>query len=284
MNKFIDLTGQKFEKLIVAERVDNNSRGDTMWRCICDCGKEIITRGNSLRSGHTRSCGCLCRWTKEEDNILKQFYQNNGSEYCSKLINRTKGSILIRAQELNLKTIVVSSNLPKKTIIKKLSDKQVLSICKIHGETIHYYHDNKIRRCLRCKNIQMIEHNKNPFNNLISRLRFRIRHSLNNILKDSKGILNGAFRNLPYSQLDLFNHIENIKKQQRNCCPICNNNYDEVGFNIEHIIPLKIAKTEQEIINLFALSNLSLMCGSCNSSKGKKDYNIWMESKNVINI
>lgn len=30
-----------------------------MWRCQCECGNEIVVRGDSLRSGHTKSCGCL---------------------------------------------------------------------------------------------------------------------------------------------------------------------------------------------------------------------------------
>lgn len=33
------------------------SRG-AMWSCRCDCGGDVITRGSSLRSGNTRSCGC----------------------------------------------------------------------------------------------------------------------------------------------------------------------------------------------------------------------------------
>ena len=29
------------------------------WKCKCDCGKEIIVKGSSLRNGNTKSCGCL---------------------------------------------------------------------------------------------------------------------------------------------------------------------------------------------------------------------------------
>lgn len=55
-----DLTGQKFNKLTVISRAEN--RGKTiMWNCKCDCieGNETIVQGNSLKSGHTKSCGCL---------------------------------------------------------------------------------------------------------------------------------------------------------------------------------------------------------------------------------
>jgi len=52
--KFIDITGQKFGKLLVI------SRSNSLWNCICDCGNKIsVASGSSLRKGHTRSCGCL---------------------------------------------------------------------------------------------------------------------------------------------------------------------------------------------------------------------------------
>lgn len=57
MPKFNDLTGMRFGRLTVIERVEN--RGNyAMWRCRCDCGGETITRTSSLKNGHTKSCGC----------------------------------------------------------------------------------------------------------------------------------------------------------------------------------------------------------------------------------
>lgn len=32
-----------------------------MWLCQCDCGNEVTVSGNRLRSGNTKSCGCLRR-------------------------------------------------------------------------------------------------------------------------------------------------------------------------------------------------------------------------------
>lgn len=53
------MIGKKFNKLLVLKRVDNDKYGNTMWLCKCECGnvKEIL--GAHLRSGHTKSCGCL---------------------------------------------------------------------------------------------------------------------------------------------------------------------------------------------------------------------------------
>ena len=60
MFKVIDLTGQRFGKLTVLEKSTlNNGHTNANWRCRCDCGNEKIARAASLRSGATRSCGCL---------------------------------------------------------------------------------------------------------------------------------------------------------------------------------------------------------------------------------
>ena len=56
---FIDLTGQRFGRLVVISRAENNKHGDAMWNCVCDCGNTIVTVGGALRRGHTSSCGCL---------------------------------------------------------------------------------------------------------------------------------------------------------------------------------------------------------------------------------
>jgi len=61
LNKLIDLTGQKFGRLTVIKRVENDKWGAAYWLCKCNCelGKEFVVRGGHLRSGMVRSCGCL---------------------------------------------------------------------------------------------------------------------------------------------------------------------------------------------------------------------------------
>lgn len=59
MGKFVDLTGQRFEKLVVIRRAENTSYGHPQWLCQCDCGNQTIVLGAHLRSGHTKSCGCM---------------------------------------------------------------------------------------------------------------------------------------------------------------------------------------------------------------------------------
>ena len=59
--RFIDLQGQRFERLVVLGFVGRNSRNCALWLCQCDCGnKTILTIGDLRHSVKpTRSCGCL---------------------------------------------------------------------------------------------------------------------------------------------------------------------------------------------------------------------------------
>ncbi len=59
MPKMINLVGQKFERLVVIKRVENNKWGSSRWLCLCDCDNETIIQGGDLRSGAAKSCGCL---------------------------------------------------------------------------------------------------------------------------------------------------------------------------------------------------------------------------------
>lgn len=54
------LEGQAFGRLTVVER-DGSKRRLATWLCQCECGNRIVTTGANLRSGITRSCGCLQR-------------------------------------------------------------------------------------------------------------------------------------------------------------------------------------------------------------------------------
>jgi len=58
--KLIDLTGKRFGKLTVKKRVEVDRKG-TFWECKCDCGNVKVVIGNHLKSGNTKSCGCLAK-------------------------------------------------------------------------------------------------------------------------------------------------------------------------------------------------------------------------------
>lgn len=56
--KLNDLTGQRFGRLFVVKRVENNKWNETCWLCQCDCGNRTVVNYGKLAYGHTTSCGC----------------------------------------------------------------------------------------------------------------------------------------------------------------------------------------------------------------------------------
>ena len=61
--KIENLTGQRFGKLVVVKRAEDyvSPKGvhSIQWLCKCDCGNEVVTLARNLKSGYTKSCGCL---------------------------------------------------------------------------------------------------------------------------------------------------------------------------------------------------------------------------------
>ena len=67
----VPMVGKTFGRLTVVEQAPTpaGKTGREAWyRCRCQCGGEITTRGTSLRRGITRSCGCLRREETQRRN------------------------------------------------------------------------------------------------------------------------------------------------------------------------------------------------------------------------
>lgn len=60
-SKFEDISGNKYGKLTVLRMLKPHEkvRKGYSWLCQCDCGKIVHGNANKLKSGHTKSCGCL---------------------------------------------------------------------------------------------------------------------------------------------------------------------------------------------------------------------------------
>lgn len=55
--KFRNLTGERFERLVVLRLY--SATNPISWVCRCDCGREKVIKGGSLMNRMTKSCGCL---------------------------------------------------------------------------------------------------------------------------------------------------------------------------------------------------------------------------------
>lgn len=59
--QFEDLTGQQFNRLFVNSLYGKNKNGNYAWNCTCSCGKRTVVESANLKTGNTKSCGCLQR-------------------------------------------------------------------------------------------------------------------------------------------------------------------------------------------------------------------------------
>lgn len=54
-----DMVGKRFNKLTVIKYLYSDKYKNACWECKCDCGNKVIVNSHDLKSGHTKSCGCL---------------------------------------------------------------------------------------------------------------------------------------------------------------------------------------------------------------------------------
>ncbi len=82
----LELTGQVFGRLTVIRRAEKPPLAPalTFWLCRCQCGKEKVISGHSLRNKYTRSCGCLL------GDVNRQLRQTHGGRKSSEYISWTQ--------------------------------------------------------------------------------------------------------------------------------------------------------------------------------------------------
>lgn len=70
----IDLTGQRFGELMVTERAGTKNN-HSLWKCLCThCGSYTLVTSSDLRTGNTKSCGCIKRekFTNKTHGLSKE--------------------------------------------------------------------------------------------------------------------------------------------------------------------------------------------------------------------
>ena len=66
LTRLKDERGNRYGRLYALRHVGSSSLGLAQWFCFCNCGGRTVVLGSNLRSGQTRSCGCLQR----KSNVL----------------------------------------------------------------------------------------------------------------------------------------------------------------------------------------------------------------------
>ena len=81
-SNFVDLTGKKFNKLLVLRRVDDkvqeNGRRRVRYLCQCDCGNLLEVNADSLTTNNSKSCGCINSYGERK---IERILQDNNIWY-----------------------------------------------------------------------------------------------------------------------------------------------------------------------------------------------------------
>lgn len=85
--KRLNLIGDEYGKLTVIEELDR--KGYTrMFLCECECGNKVEVQMSNLRTGHTKSCGCL----QKEITSTKSSLDLKGKSFGRLTVVRRNGS------------------------------------------------------------------------------------------------------------------------------------------------------------------------------------------------
>ena len=74
------MVGHKYGRLTVLKRTGRSADDRPLWLCLCDCGKRKVVNQDFLRSGSTRSCGCLHRIAGDNKITHGESSNYNGKE------------------------------------------------------------------------------------------------------------------------------------------------------------------------------------------------------------
>lgn len=78
MQKRTTLYGMKFGRLTAVEPIRVGDEKIFRWRCICECGNEVLVPSYKLKSGHTKSCGCLV--SEKRTQMNKEMATHNATD------------------------------------------------------------------------------------------------------------------------------------------------------------------------------------------------------------
>lgn len=91
-NNKIEMIGKNFGRLTVIAEAGSSKGKKLLYKCECSCGNIRIIHGCCLRSGHTKSCGCLSQerktthgmWNSSEYKIWEAIIQRCTNEKSTK--------------------------------------------------------------------------------------------------------------------------------------------------------------------------------------------------------
>jgi hypothetical protein len=277
------IEGKTFNWLTVQERIENQDNR-IMWRCLCNCGKIVEARGDHLKAGKTKSCGCL---TKHKRNnamqnrvfgyltVLEEVEDRseNGSVIWKCLCHCGK-EVLKPASRLTSGRVRSCSSGCFKTSGEKDLTGKTFGRFKVIGKVKN---DEKIGikwKCLcTCGNIRLIVTNYliSGHSKSCGCLALDMKSGKNNNFykhglsktKEYKHLIKQRRRtrmsNVGYEDIDP-KILKKKFKRLGNSCVYCN---AKEKITVDHVVPVSRG-------GVHALRNLVPACAKCNSSKRNK--------------
>lgn len=156
MSRIKDIVGERFGKLTVVRylRTDVKPYGRTViWECKCDCGNIVEVSTSALRSGNTKSCGCL----KSENLVGMKFGRLTVMDRESPKSKKTKGLWICKCECGNVIKVNTSALKSGNTTSCGCKRKETLRQLRTkHGESdtrlYKVWLDMK-RRCYNAKDV-----------------------------------------------------------------------------------------------------------------------------------
>lgn len=268
--RFKDLSGQSFNGVLIL-RIFERKKAGTKYLCKCHCGKEFVAIGNHIKSGNTKSCGCLAHkfvYRKTKDRICevcgenKKLTKDNFREYkpehflwvckkCAKLDHKE----------------YYSKNKNKILMCRKEYRQENIEIIKIRDN--EYRKNNKERLKEKLKTRRLYKLKNDPNYRLMVKLRARIKRAIRDFGNSNKVDKTDKLIGCTISFLK--EHLQRTAiKNGYKYFDI--NNYSGKEYHIDHILPCRMfdfSKEENQYI-CFNWRNLQILSAKENLSKGAK--------------
>ena len=75
-NGFIDISGQRFGKLVAIQPTEHRQAKSIIWKCMCDCGDIHLASAHNLKSGDVSRCS-TCKVTSKGEEKIRSILEEN---------------------------------------------------------------------------------------------------------------------------------------------------------------------------------------------------------------
>jgi hypothetical protein len=100
----VDYSNKKFNYLTAIKSTDKRMGSNVVWECLCDCGNICYADSGSLKTGNTKSCGCLkvASGKRNIELVNKKSRLPVGYAACNQLFGRYRREALSRGLSFSL--------------------------------------------------------------------------------------------------------------------------------------------------------------------------------------